>query len=126
MLWIGRIAGFLVFLFSLAMGLMTLADPARMGEVLGLTSLTEMGRNTVRADISAFFLASAIACGGGLFTGRSNWFFAAALLYGMAVSGRLIDALIAGAPDRLAGSVVIKLVLVVLAIVAGRFTARAS
>lgn len=126
MVWVGRITGALVFLFSLAMGLMTLVDPVRMGEVLGLTSLSEMGRNTVRADISAFFLASAIACGGGLFTGRSNWFFAAALLYGMAVSGRLIDALIAGAPDRLAGSVVIELILVGLALIAAKLTARTT
>ena len=125
MIWIARIAGSLVFLFSLALGLMSLINPERIGEVLGLTDLTPMGRNTVRADISAFFLASAIACAGGLFRGRSTWFFAAALLYGMAVTGRLIDALVAGAPDRLASSVVIELVLVALALVAGKWSARA-
>ena len=125
-IWIGRIAGLLVFLFSLAMGLTSLIDPARIAEPLGLAPLSEMGRNTVRADISAFFLASAIACAGGLFRAKSNWFFGAALLYGMAVTARLIDALVAGAPEALAGSVVIELVLVALSLTAARFTSRAT
>lgn len=125
MIWVARIAGMLVFLFSLAMGVMSLINPERIGDVLGLTDLTAMGRNTVRADITAFFLASSIACAGGLFRGRSSWFYAAALLYGLAVTGRLIDALVAGAPDQLAGSVVIELILVALALVAGKWSVRA-
>ncbi|MEO0549677.1 MAG: hypothetical protein AAFZ91_07135 [Pseudomonadota bacterium] len=64
-----------------------------------------------------------MACAGGLFRGRSNWFFAAALLYGMAVAGRLLDAIIAGPPAQLAGSVVIEIILVILALVAAKWSA---
>ena len=124
MLWVARIAGSLVFLFSLAMGMTTLVDPARMAETLGLAPLTEMGRNTVRADISAFFLVGAIACAGGLFRGRSGLFLVPALLFGIAVSGRLIDAAMAGAPEGLAPSVVIELIMVTLSLVAAKWSAR--
>ncbi|MFA7639677.1 MAG: hypothetical protein WCY02_10255, partial [Parvibaculum sp.] len=61
MIWIARIAAFLVGLCSLVAGAATLISPVEMGELLGIGALSDIGRNALRADIGAFFLASAIA-----------------------------------------------------------------
>lgn len=120
MIWIARGAGTLVFLFSLLLGAAALFNPERAAEALGFAPLSDMGRNSVRADIVAFAWGSALLCAGGLFAGRGHWFYGAACLFGIAVSGRTLDVAISGPPAGIARSIFIELVIVLLALVAAR------
>lgn len=121
MIWIARSAGTLVFLFSVLLGAAALVIPERAAEPLGFAPLSEMGRNSMRADILAFAWGSALLCAGGLFAGRGKWFYGAACLFGIAVSGRILDVVLAGPPEGIARSIVIELILVGLALVAARW-----
>lgn len=112
MVWIARIAVALAGLFSLAMGLMAFASPAELGEMLGLGALSPLGLNSLRADLGAFFLASAIASLLALFAGRPNWLWGAAALYGLAVIGRGLGVILEGAPEGVVQPIVIELVAV--------------
>ena len=120
MVWISRGAGTLVFLFSVFLGAAALLIPERAAELLGFAPLSEMGRNSMRADIVAFAWGNALLCAGGLFFGRGRWFYGPACLYGIAVSGRILDVALAGPPEGVARSIVIELILVGLALVAAR------
>ena len=114
MIWIGRIAVALVGLFSLAMGLMAFAQPVQLGEMLGLGALPPLGGNSLRADLGAFFLASALAALLALFAGRAQWMWGAAALFGLAVIGRILGVAVDGAPEGVVQPIYIELVLVAL------------
>lgn len=120
MIWIGRGAGALVFLFSLLLGAAALIVPDRAALQLGFVPLSEMGRNSVRADIVALAWTSAILCAGGLFVGRGRWFLGAATIFGIAVSGRILDVIVSGPPDGVAQPIIIELILVACALIAAR------
>ena len=124
MIWGARIAILLVGLFSLAMGLMALGSPVQLGMTLGIGALTPMGLNSLRADLGAFFLASAIASILALFFGRSVWMWGVACLYGLAVLGRFLGIALEGAPEGIAQPVTIELVLVVLSVYGARTLGR--
>ncbi|MBO6667886.1 DUF4345 family protein [Parvibaculum sp.] len=124
MIWLGRIAVVLVGLFSLGMGIMTFADPAQVGEALGIGALSPLGANALRADIGAFFLASGLAAILALFAGRSQWMWGAAALYGLAVIGRLLGILVEGAPEGVVQPIVIELVLVALSVIGAKTLPR--
>lgn len=51
MIWVARITGTLVLLFSTLLGAVALLNPHQAAESLGLAPLSDMGRNSVRADI---------------------------------------------------------------------------
>ena len=116
-------AGLLVFLFSVMLGAAALIAPDRAAEQLGFAPLSDMGRNSVRADIVGFAWANALLCGGALFTGRVHWFYGAACLYAIAVTGRIIDVVLSGPPEGVARAIIVELVLVALALFAGRWSA---
>ena len=124
MIWIGRIAVALVGLFSLAMGLMAFAQPVQLGEMLGLGALSPLGGNSLRADLGAFFLASALAALLALFAGRAQWMWGAAALFGLAVIGRLLGVAVVGAPECVVPPIVIELVLVALAVFGAKTLGR--
>ncbi len=125
MLWIARIAVGLAFLFSLLMGLQTYFTPEASAVMLGLgTALPEMGMNTFRADIGAFFLAAAVFAGLGLFAGRTGAIYGAALLYGLALTGRILGSLMAGAPEGIATPIAVEAILVVLLVFGARTLSR--
>lgn len=96
MIWIARIGVGLVFLLSLGLGLFTLVTPDAAGEFLGITEQSGVGRATVRGDIAALFLTSAIGCGGALFAGKRKWLLAPLALYSIVLLGRLIELAVAG------------------------------
>jgi len=112
MIWLARAGVALAGLFSLVMGLFFLADPAKAGAVLGLTSLDALGANSLRADLAAFFLVNAIACALALFRGKAHWLYGSALVFGLAVSGRFLGIALDGMPAGIAQPVIIELVLV--------------
>ncbi len=124
MIWIGRIAVALVGLFSLAMGLMAFAQPVQLGEMLGLGALSPLGGNSLRADLGAFFLASALAALLALFAGRAQWMWGAAALFGLAVIGRILGVAVDGAPEGVVQPIVIELVLVALAVFGAKTLGR--
>ena len=119
MIWIARIAVGLVFAFSLLMGLQTFFTPEASAVTLGLgTALPELGMNTFRADIGAFFLAAAT------FAGRTGAIYGAALLYGLALIGRALGVVMDGAPVGVETPIIIEAVLVVLLVFGARTLAR--
>ncbi|MEQ8378956.1 DUF4345 family protein [Parvibaculum sp.] len=124
MIWIGRIAVALVGLFSLAMGLMAFAQPVQLGEMLGLGALSPLGGNALRADLGAFFLASALAALLALFAGRAQWMWGAAALYGLAVIGRILGVAVDDAPEGVAQPIIIELVLVALSVFGAKALSR--
>ena len=121
MIWIAWVTGTLVFLFSLLLGASALINPERAGEALGFVQLTDMGRNSIRADIVAFAWGSALLSAGGLFTGRGRWFLGAATLFGIAVSGRILDVIVAGPPEGVAPAIVVELIVVAFALIAAKW-----
>jgi hypothetical protein len=124
MIWIARIAAALVGLFSLAMGVMVILSPVEAGESLGIGALSPIGLNALRADIGAFFLASAVASGAALFGGRPHWLMGAAVLYGLAFLGRVLGVAVDGAPEGIATPLVVEFTMVVLSVFAARRLAR--
>jgi len=120
MIWIARIATALVGLFSLALGAVSHFQPEQLAETMGMTPQTGLGLNSLQADFGAFFLASAIACGLALFAGKPRWLWGAAVMYGLALLGRLLSAATSGVPEGLAQPVIIELVLVLLLLFSAR------
>ena len=124
MIWIARIAAALVGLFSLGAGAMTILSPTEMGEGLGIGALSPLGLNALRADIGAFFLASAVAAGAALFGGRPHWLLGAAVLYGLALLGRILGIALDGVPEGIVQPLVVEFTMVVLSVFAAKALAR--
>ncbi|MGV8997153.1 MAG: DUF4345 family protein [Parvibaculaceae bacterium] len=114
MVWVARIGVALAGLFSLFMGAQAFLTPVELGQTLGLGALTPLGQNALRADMGSFFLASAVAVALALFAKRPHWLYGAALLYGLAVTGRLIGVVVEGPPAGVIMPMTVELVLVVL------------
>ncbi|MEL7546614.1 MAG: hypothetical protein AAGJ84_08180 [Pseudomonadota bacterium] len=121
MIWVARIAGTLVFLFTFVLGASALINPDRAAETLGFAPLSDMGRNSLRADIAAFAWGSALLSAGGLFAGRPHWFFGAAILFAIAVSGRILDVIVSGPPEGAVPAIVVELIAVALALIAAKW-----
>lgn len=122
---LARIAVALAGLFSLAMGLQTFFMPGEAAVALGFgDALPPMGENTFRGDIGAFFLAAAIFTALGLF-GRPRVLYGAALLYGLALTGRVIGVVMAGAPEGIAVPLAVEAVMVAVLVFGARTLARA-
>lgn len=126
MIWVVRIGVALAGLFSLAMGGMAWASPTQLGAMLGLGALSPLGLNALRADLGSFFLASAIACALALFAKRPNWLWGAALLYGLAVTARLIGVIVDGPPEGIASAMIVELVLVALLVIGAKKLSQAA
>lgn len=120
MIWIARVGVALAGLFSLAMGLLFWADPARAGSALGLAGIDALGENSLRADLAAFFLVNFTACALALFRGQAHWLYGSALVFGLAVFGRFIGIIVDGPPPGIAQPVIIELVLIGLLLLGAR------
>jgi len=120
MIWIARVGVTLAGLFSLAMGLLFWADPAKAGAALGLAGIDALGTNSLRADLAAFFLVNFIACALALFRGKAHWLYGSALVFGLAVLGRFIGIIADGPPAGIAQPVIIELVLIGLLLIGAR------
>ena len=88
--WVLRGAVLLWALFFAIVGLRGIFDPASFTETFGIV-VDGAAANTVRADLSAFFLVAAGAAAiGALVPGWSRALLVPAALYGTALIGRLI------------------------------------
>lgn len=87
--WVLRGAVLLWALFFAIVGVRGLFDPASYGETFGIL-VEGVATNTIRADLSAFFLvASGSAAIGVLMPGWARALLVPAALYGTALAGRL-------------------------------------
>lgn len=101
--WVLRGAILLWALFFAIVGLRGIFDPASFTELFGI-AIEGAAANTVRADLSAFFLVAAGgAAVGALIPGWSRALLVPAALYGTALVGRLIGV---GSGDFVNGGIV--------------------
>ena len=90
--WVLRGAVLLWAVFFTILGAQGLLDPATYTETFGI-AVDGAAANTVRADLSAFFLVSAgSAAIGALVRGWTGALLVPAALYGTALAGRLVGA----------------------------------
>ena len=90
--WVLRGAVLLWAVFFTILGAQGLLDPATYTETFGI-AVDGAAANTVRADLSAFFLVAAgSAAIGALVRGWTGALLVPAALYGTALAGRLIGA----------------------------------
>src|SRR3546814_11417465 len=88
--WVLRGAVLLWAVFFLILGVQGVLDPATYTDQFGI-AVDGAAANTVRADLSAFFLVSAVAAAiGALIPGWHGPLLVPAALYGTALVGRLI------------------------------------
>jgi hypothetical protein len=97
--WVLRGAVLLWALLFGIVGVQGVADPASFTQMFGI-GIEGTAANTVRADLSAFFLvASGGAAIGALIRGWTGALLVPAALYGTALAGRLIGAGMGDAVD---------------------------
>lgn len=115
---IAKIAAALVGLFSLAMGLLAWVDPRKVGEIVGLVGPDELGQHTLRGDLGAVFLASALGCGFALFKGKIIGLKLPIIIYGLVLIGRLISLVVTGNGVGVMQPILIEVVLIGLSVFA--------
>ena len=97
--WILRGAVLLWALLFAIVGVQGILNPATFGETFGI-GIEGTAANTVRADLSAFFLVAAGAAAiGALMRGWTHALLVPAALYGTALIGRLLGAGLGDAVD---------------------------
>lgn len=90
--WILRGAVLLWALLFVIVGVQGILDPATFTKTFGI-GIEGTAANSVRADMSAFFLVAAGGAAiGALMPGRANALLVPAALYGTALLGRLVGA----------------------------------
>lgn len=117
---LAKLCAALVGLFSLAMGLMAWAQPAQIGDILGLSGNGALGMHSLRGDIGAVFLASAFGCALALFKGKAVGLKLPIILYGLVLIGRLLSLVLTGSGEGVMQPILIEIVLVGLSVFAYR------
>lgn len=102
----------LVGLFSLAMGLMAWVSPAEIGKIIGLSGDTALGLHSLRGDIGAVFLGSAVGCMIALFKGKAAGLKLPIIIYGLVLLGRLLSLVLTGSGPGVMQPIIIEVVLV--------------
>ena len=114
-----RILSVLTGLMLAANAVQFVVDPAAAAASLGMALLTGVGASTQIGDIGAFFWVAVIAIGLGQLPGKSDWFYVAALLLGMAAVVRTL-AWMLGHADFATQFIVAELVMAAILVVATR------
>ena len=117
---LGNIAAGLVGLFSIAMGLMAWFSPAEIGDILGIGSNSVLGDHTIRGDVGAIFLASAVGCFLALFKGKPVGMKLPIIIYGLVLTGRLLSLVLSGGGEGVMQPILIEIVLIGLSVFAYR------
>jgi len=102
----------LVGLFSLAMGLMAWVQPAQISEIVGLNPNGTLGMHSLRGDVGAVFLASAIGCMLALFKGKVAGLKLPIIIYSFVLIGRLISLVINGSGEGVMTPIIVEVVLI--------------
>ncbi len=102
MVWIARLLVLLFGILFISIGLTALLNPDTIMANFSLASIgpegqfDETGRNTIRADMGAFFIGAALAAFAGLIPGQKQWLLGAIALCGIAFLGRLFGIFLTG------------------------------
>ena len=96
MVWVARLLIVLFGVLFISIGFTTLLNPENIMSDFGLSAVDETGRNTVRADIGAFFICSAVAAFVSLIPGQKHWLLGSIALLGVAFLGRLFGLFLGG------------------------------
>ena len=117
---LAKLAAALVGLFSISMGLMAWIDPSKAGEIMGLTGPSDLGQHSLRGDIGAIFLASALGCALALFKGKAMGLKLPIIIYGLVLIGRLISLIVTGAGEGVMTPILIEVALIGFSVFAYR------
>ena len=89
MVWVARLLIVLFAVLFISIGFTAMLNPENVMADFGLSAIDETGRNTVRADMGAFFICSALAAFVSLIPGQKHWLLGSIALVGIAFMGRL-------------------------------------
>ena len=116
----------LVGLLALLVAIRLWIDPARVGAILGLASNGPAGAATLRADVAGFFAGAGLfSLAAALRTDRQSLVVPLALI-GLALAGRLLNAVLLGLPAQQYPLVAIEAALVILFLAGRRAFAAAD
>ena len=118
MINLAKLVTALVGLFSLAMGLLAWGDPAKITEIVGLESSSVLGTHSLRGDVGAVFLASALGCALALFKGKVAGLKLPIIIYGLVLLGRLLSLVLTGSGLGVMQPIIVEVVLVAASIFA--------
>ena len=107
-------------LFYFMMGLRFLFDPAGAGAGFGLSAIDASGLAAIRADISAFFIISAICMLIGAWKRNGDLLLVPAGLFGIALLGRIISVFADGTVEGFVPPMMVEAVTVIVMLVASR------
>lgn len=112
MINIAKLITALVGLFSLAMGLLAWVSPAEIGKIIGLSGESVLGVHSLRGDVGAVFLASAVGCMLALFKGKVAGLKLPIIIYGLVLLGRLLSLVLTGSGPGVMQPIIIEVALV--------------
>lgn len=96
MVWVARLLIVLFGILFISIGFTALLNPENIMADFGLSAIDDTGRNTVRADMGAFFICSALAAFAALVPGQKHWLLGSIALVGIAFLGRLFGIFLGG------------------------------
>ncbi|NNM75991.1 hypothetical protein HJG53_03595 [Sphingomonas sp. ID1715] len=113
---LARIGALLVALFGLALGLWFFFATDHAAAAFFVTPQGAAGLATLRADMSAFFLVSGLCALYAAIAERGEWLIVSAGLYGIALTGRAANLIVAGSYDGAAIPMIVEALLVALSL----------
>jgi|GEM_PF-1009265 len=123
---LAKLAAALVGLFSIALGLMAYFMPDKIAPIMGLTADNALGWHSMRGDIGAVFLTSALGCALALFKGKAKALYIPVAVYGFVLIGRLIGLASTGVQDGVMQPILIEIVLIGLSLFAARTLSKTA
>ena len=111
-----RLAAALVGLFGLILGLWFYLVTPQAAAAFFVTPQGAAGLATLRADMSSFFLVGAAFAFHAAWTGRRTGLLVPGALYAVAISGRLLNLVVAGSYDGAFTPIVVEALLILLCI----------
>lgn len=108
----------LVGLLSLALGLLAWISPEQISVIVGLESSSALGTHSLRGDIGAIFLASALGCGLALFKGKVAGLKLPIIIYGLVLLGRLLSLVFTGSGPGVTQPILVEVVLIAASVFA--------
>ncbi|MEW4449160.1 hypothetical protein [Qipengyuania sp. JC766] len=107
-------------LFFLVTGLWFLVEPVSAGSNFGLIARDSSGLAAMRADFTAFFVMAAICMLAGAWLRRGSLLLIPAALFGIALAGRIVSALVDGTQDGFWQPMLVEAGTVIVLLIASR------
>jgi hypothetical protein len=110
----------LVGLFNISIGLLFLAQPAKLGAAFFLSPLTSQGLATLRADFPGFFIGASVFALYGAWRSDARPLLVPLVMLGLALFGRFISLALDGVGPAAIPPMVVEAVMITLLVVARR------